>query len=133
MFKSILTKSSVRCFSASPIGRDMSKMSLIGTIGSELTQQETSQGKKYVKYAMAVNSKQKSGSTSWFNIAVFNESQINYMTQYLGKGAKIYVEADALNTSFEKEGVRSYSLMLFQNNFETLRYPKKAEENEQSA
>ncbi|AOA63298.1 Single-stranded DNA-binding protein [Komagataella phaffii CBS 7435] len=109
----------------------LAKMSIIGTIGTDLVPQETSNGKKFVKYSVAVNNKNKNGEqvTSWFNVAVFNDKQIDYMTKYLGKGVKVYVEADATNTPYEKEGIKTYSFMLFQNNIEALKYPKSQDES----
>lgn len=105
-------------------------MTLIGTIGTDLQKQTTSTGKDFVKYAIAVNSKSKgTESVSWFNIACFAPAQIEFMEKYLGKGAKIYLEAEAKNTAYEKEdGTKSFNLMLFQSNFEVVKFPKKQEE-----
>lgn len=105
-------------------------MTLIGTIGTDLQKQTTSTGKQYLKYAIAVNSKTKAGeSVSWFNIACFAPNQIDFMEKNLAKGSKIYLEAEAKNTSYEKEdGTKAFSLMLFQSNFEVIKYPKKQEE-----
>ncbi|GME68859.1 hypothetical protein B5S31_g304 [[Candida] boidinii] len=127
-------RQSIRSFS-STARTNMAKMQLIGTIGSDLTKQTTSSGKPFLKYSIAVNSKSKGEQVaSWYNIAVFNEGQINYMESYLGKGAKIFVEADVQNSSYEKQdGSRGYSLMLFQNSFETLRYPKREGEEGEEA
>ncbi|ODV83074.1 hypothetical protein CANARDRAFT_203902 [[Candida] arabinofermentans NRRL YB-2248] len=118
-------KQSIRSFSTT-IKPQLAKMSLIGTIGSDLIKQTTSNGKDYLRYSIAVNSKNKGEQlTSWFNIACFNELQINFMTEYLGKGSKIFVEADVSNTNYEKsDGSKSTNLMLFQTNFEVLKYPK---------
>ncbi|GAV30080.1 hypothetical protein PMKS-003586 [Pichia membranifaciens] len=97
-------------------------MTLIGTIGTDLQKQTTTTGKEYLKYAIAVNSRTKAGdSVSWFNIACFSPNQIDFMERNLAKGSKIYLEAEAKNTSYEKEdGTKSFSLMLFQSNFEVL-------------
>ncbi|ODV98101.1 hypothetical protein PACTADRAFT_47922 [Pachysolen tannophilus NRRL Y-2460] len=110
-------------------------MTMIGTIGTDLVEQTTSTGKNYLKYSIAINGKTKGvQTTSWFNIAVFSPTQVEFMQKYLGKGAKVYVEADASNTSFEKEdGSKSYSLMLFQNNIEAIKFPKAKEEETQTA
>lgn len=118
--------STARAFSTTP-ARKLAKMTLIGTIGSELSSMTTSSDKNYLRYSIAVNGK-RSGveTTSWFNIAVFNQGQIDFMEKYLGKGAKVYIEADASNSAFEREdGSKSYNLMLFQNNIEVIRFPKK--------
>ncbi|GMM48499.1 Rim1 protein [Pichia kluyveri] len=122
-----MLRQSVRNFS-STIKPKFAKMTLIGTIGTDLQKQSTSTGKEFLKYAIAVNSKSKNGeqSVSWFNIACFLPHQIEFMEKNLAKGSKIYLEAEAKNTSYEKEdGSKSFSLMLFQSNFEVIKYPKK--------
>lgn len=124
-----MLKQSIRSFSTT-FKPKFAKMTLIGTIGTELQKQTTSTGKEYLKYAIAVNSKTKAGeSVSWFNIACFLPTQIQFMEKNLAKGSKIYLEAEAKNTSYEKEdGSKSFSLMLFQSNFEVIKYPKKQDE-----
>ncbi|GMM29580.1 Rim1 protein [Martiniozyma asiatica (nom. inval.)] len=109
--------------------RSLAKISLIGTIGSDIQKATTSSGKEYLKYSLAVNSKSKSNeSTSWFNIACFAPAQVSFMETHLGKGAKVYVEGDATNTSYTKQdGSKAYSFMIFQNNVEILKFPKKEE------
>ncbi len=123
-----MLRQSARSFSTSFKPR-FAKMTLIGTIGTDLQKQTTSTGKEYLKYAVAVNSKTKAGeSVSWFNIACFAPHQIEFMEKNLAKGSKIYLEAEAKNTSYEKEdGSKAFSLMLFQSNFEVIKYPKKEE------
>lgn len=108
----------------------LAKMSLIGTIGSDVARATTASGKEYVKYSLAVNQKQKGQDTvSWFNIACFAPAQVAFMAEKLGKGAKVYVEGDATNSAYEKEdGSKAYSFMVFQNSIEVLKYPKPAEE-----
>lgn len=108
----------------------MARMSLIGTIGTDLEKKTTSTGKEFIKYAIAVNPKTKNDQlTSWYNVACFIPPQINFMNTYLGKGAKVYVEADVSNTPYEKsDGSKSMSLMLFQTNVEVIRFPKKADD-----
>ncbi|QPG76548.1 hypothetical protein FOA43_003937 [Brettanomyces nanus] len=129
-----MLRQSVRAFSTTAVPR-MARMSLIGTIGSDLEKRTTSTGKEFIKYSVAVNSKNKTDQiTSWFNVACFIPPQINFMTTYLGKGAKVYLDADVSNTSYEKtDGSKSTSLMLFQTNVEVIRFPKKPEESTESA
>ncbi|GMG19195.1 unnamed protein product [Ambrosiozyma monospora] len=118
-------RTSIRKFSTS-FKPQLAKMQLIGVIGSDLTKQTTSAGKDFIRYSVAVNNKVKGEEiTSWYNVACFNENQIKFMTEYLGKGAKVFVEADVSNTPYEKaDGTKALSLMLFQTNFETIRFPK---------
>ncbi|VEU19790.1 DEKNAAC100472 [Brettanomyces naardenensis] len=129
-----MLRQSARAFSTTAAPR-LARMSLIGTIGSDLEKRTTSTGKDFIKYSVAVNSKNKNEQlTSWFNVACFAPAQINFMTTYLGKGAKVYVEADVSNTPYEKtDGSKSTSLMLFQTNVEVIRFPKKEEGEGESA
>ncbi|KAG7817628.1 hypothetical protein KL942_003143 [Ogataea angusta] len=107
----------------------LAKINLIGTIGSDVTKATTSTGKEYVRYSLAVDSRSKNNdSTSWFNIACFNENQANFMSERLGKGARVYVEADVSNSLVEREdGSKYISWVLFQNTVEVLRFPKREE------
>lgn len=125
-----MLRTSFRSFSTS-FKPQFAKMTLIGTIGTDLQKQTTSTGKEYIKYSVAVNSKGKNGEAvvSWFNIACFIPHQVQFMEKNLAKGSKLYIEAEAKNSSYEKEdGTKTFSLMLFQNNFEVIKYPKKAED-----
>lgn len=126
-----MLRQSVRSFSTT-FKPKFAKMTLIGTIGTDLQKQTTSTGKEYLKYAIAVNHKSKNvESVSWFNIACFNPNQVDFMEKNLAKGSKIYLEAEVKNTSYTKEdGSKSFNLMLFQNNFEVIKYPKKPESNQ---
>lgn len=126
-----MLRQSVRSFHATR-NAQLAKMSLIGTIGSDVTKATTSSGKEYVKYSLAVNQKSKGvDSVSWFNIACFSPAQVTFMSERLGKGAKVYVEGDASNSAYEKEdGSKAYSFMIFQNSIEVLKYPKSKEESE---
>ena len=124
-----MLRQSVRAFSTSAVSK-MARMSLIGTIGTDLEKKTTSSGKEFIRYSVAVNSKSKDDETSWYNVACFYPAQINFMTTYLGKGAKIFLEADASNTSYEKQdGSRARSLMLFQTSVEAIKFPKRSEED----
>ncbi len=125
-----MLRQSVRAFSTSAVSK-MARMSLIGTIGTDLEKKTTSSGKEFVRYSIAVNPRSKDDETSWYNVACFVPFQINFLTTYLGKGAKVYIEADASNTSYEKQdGSRARSLMLFQTSIEAIRFPKKPEEGD---
>lgn len=126
-----MLRQSVRSFHVSSAAQ-LAKMSLIGTIGSDISKATTSSGKEYIKYSLAVNQKSKGVDTvSWFNIACFAPAQVSFMAERLGKGAKVYVEGDASNSAYEKEdGSKAYSFMIFQNSIEVLKYPKSKEDAE---
>lgn len=120
---------SIRSFSTTP-ARNLAKISIIGTIGSDLEKRATSAGNPFIRYSVAVNKTVKGEKlTSWFNVACFTPSTIDFMTTYLGKGARVFVEADVTVSPYEREdGSKATSWMLLQNNLEVLNYPKKEEE-----
>lgn len=64
---------------------DFSKMTIIGRIGSDFTEYTSTNDRKYLKYSIA-SQPRKDGSTNWFTITVFNEPQINFLTNYVRKG-----------------------------------------------
>lgn len=71
-------------FSTSSVRSNVARMTLIGRVGSDLVAQVSQNEKQYLKYALAVNTSR--DNTSWFNIVVFDENEINYMTNYVNKG-----------------------------------------------
>lgn len=64
---------------------DFARMSIIGRVGTDFAEHTSSNDKKYVKYSVA-SQPRKDGQTNWFNITVFSEPQINFLTQYVRKG-----------------------------------------------
>ncbi|AAS52540.2 AEL145Wp [Eremothecium gossypii ATCC 10895] len=121
----------VRQFHASSRALDFSKMMIVGRIGSDISQFVSQNDKKYAKYSIA-SQPRRDGPTNWYTITVFNEPQMNFLTQYVRKGALVYVEADAANNVFEREdGSKSYSLSLIQREINLIRNGKPAEQAEQ--
>lgn len=123
-----------RAFSATARTNDFAKMSIIGRIGSEYQEFTTANDTRYLKYSIA-SQPRKDSNTNWFNVTVFNTNHINFMTQYVKKGALVYIEADASNYTFEREdGSRGQSLSLVQRDINLLKNPKALEtEEEQQA
>ncbi|CDR46268.1 CYFA0S22e01948g1_1 [Cyberlindnera fabianii] len=78
---------SKRSFSSTSAARAQAfaRAQLLGRVGQEITESESSSGVKYARYPIAVQVK-RDGPTSWFNVIAFNEQQINYMTEYVKKG-----------------------------------------------
>ena len=91
-----------RAFSASSRAQDFSKMSIIGRIGSDYQELTSANDTNYLKYSIACQPR-KDGPTNWYNVTVFAPTQINFLTQYVRKGALVYVECDAANYTFERE------------------------------
>ncbi|GAV54234.1 hypothetical protein ZYGR_0AK07360 [Zygosaccharomyces rouxii] len=110
-----------RGFHATSRKLDLSKMTIVGRIGSELTEYTSQNNNRYLKYSIA-SQPRREGQTNWFNLTVFNDAQINFLTQYVRKGALVYVEADASNYTFEREdGSRGTILNLVQKDFNLLK------------
>ncbi|SCW03143.1 LAFE_0G03906g1_1 [Lachancea fermentati] len=109
-----MLRQQVRAFHASSKRMNFSKMTIVGRIGSDFTEYTSSNNNKYLKYSIA-SQPRRDGPTNWFNITVFSDPQMNFLTQYVRKGALVYVEADAANYSFEREdGSKGTSLSLVQ-------------------
>lgn len=79
-----------RSFHATSRKLDLSKMTIVGRVGSEFTEFTSANNNRYVKYSVA-SQPRRDGPTNWFNITVFIEPQINFLTQYVRKG---YVSRD---------------------------------------
>ncbi|KAH3667290.1 hypothetical protein OGAPHI_002939 [Ogataea philodendri] len=126
-------RSQVRKFS-STARAELAKINLIGVIGTDISEAVTSNGRPYVRYALAVDNKAKGNeNTSWFNIVAFTDHQINFTKTFLGKGAKVYVEADVSNNVFEKDdGSKAVSWNLYQRTIEVIRFPKASSKLETS-
>lgn len=75
---------SARSFSSAAVRRDVAKLTLVGRVGTDITELSSQAGRRYLKYALAVNTSK--DHTSWFNVAVFDENAINFMTNYVQKG-----------------------------------------------
>ncbi|CCH60801.1 hypothetical protein TBLA_0D03010 [Henningerozyma blattae CBS 6284] len=118
------TRGSTRQLHASARALDFAKMSIVGRIGTDFSEHTTGNDKRYIKYSIAAQPR-RDGQTNWFNVTVFNEPQINFLTQYVRKGALVYIEADASNYTFEREdGSRGISLSLVQREVNMLRNGK---------
>lgn len=59
-------------------------MTLLGRIGTDIVVREAASGTQYISYSLAVQTGRE--KTSWFNVAVFNEKQIEFMNNYVKKG-----------------------------------------------
>lgn len=77
-------KQATRSFSSSAARSNVAKMTLVGRVGTDISELTSAAGRRYIKYALAVNTSKE--HTSWFNIAVFDDNAINFMTNYVTKG-----------------------------------------------
>lgn len=149
-------RTQARFFHATTKKMDFSKMSIVGRIGSEFTEHTSANNNRYLKYSIA-SQPRRDGQTNWYNVTVFNEPQINFLTEYVRKGyvvflfflfyladcnlltsiqhnlfsALVYVEADAANYVYERDdGSKGTTLSLVQKDINLLRNGKKIEDAE---
>ncbi|KAM3161546.1 Single-stranded DNA-binding protein RIM1, mitochondrial [Lachancea thermotolerans] len=127
-----MLRQQVRSLHATARRYNFSKMAIVGRIGSDFTEYTSANNNKYLKYSVA-SQPRRDGPTNWYNVTVFNEPQINFLTQYVRKGALVYVEADAANYSFEREdGSKGTTLSLVQKEINLLKNGKPEEPTEAS-
>lgn len=75
----------IRSFHATSRKFDLSKMTIVGRIGSDFNEFTSANNTRYLKYSVA-SQPRRDGPTNWFNVTVFIEPQINFLTQYVRKG-----------------------------------------------
>ena len=80
-----MLRQQVRALHATARRSDFSKMTIVGRIGSDFTEYTSANNNKYLKYSIA-SQPRRDGATNWYNVTVFNEPQINFLTQYVRKG-----------------------------------------------
>ena len=80
----------IRSFHSTAKKLDFSKMTIVGRIGSDYSEFTSLNNNRYIRYSIASQPRRDS-PTNWYNITVFNENQINFLTNYVRKG---YVSLD---------------------------------------
>ena len=75
----------IRSFHSTAKKLDFSKMVIVGRIGSEYSEFTSLNNNRYIRYSIASQPRRDS-PTNWYNITVFNENQINFLTNYVRKG-----------------------------------------------
>lgn len=81
----MLPRQQTRLFHATARKFDFSKMTIVGRIGSEFTEYTSANNTRYLKYSVA-SQPRRDGPTNWYNVTVFSEPQMNFLTQYVRKG-----------------------------------------------
>jgi single-stranded DNA-binding protein len=119
-----LMTNGARSFSGTAVKSDIARFTAVGRIGTDLERQTAQSGSSYLRYALAVNNAK--GQVSWFNIVVFDDRAIEFMTKYLRKGSPVFVEADASIHQFASEsGENRSSLQLVQQTVSPVGFGKK--------
>ena len=68
----------------------MQEISVIGRLGKNAQVHETKNGRKFVAFTLAANSKRGAETkTTWFDVISFNEQHVSKLVQYLTKGSMI--------------------------------------------
>lgn len=92
-----MLRNSIRSFSSSISRQSFARIQLLGTVG-RIESKETRDGNKFLTYSLAVNKfnpqAEDQKQTDWYNVAVFNDSQVSSMEKIVKKGAQLLVEAD---------------------------------------
>lgn len=114
-----------RTFSSTARRADVARLTVVGRVGSDLQPTVAKSGRTYLRYALAVSTGRE--ETSWFNISVFDDQAIDFMTSYLSKGATVFVEADARMQRYETDqGEPRQSLNLVQESISPIIWKTKA-------
>lgn len=77
----------------------VNKVLLVGRLGTNPEIRYTNAGDKFASFSLATsntwrdkNSGVKKEHTEWHNIVVFNEHIVNFLQQYVKKGARVFIE-----------------------------------------
>lgn len=95
---------------------------LIGNVGSDISIEETKNGKKFVQFSLAINNrgKNKNGeveqNTNWFRVTAWNKTA-ELINQYLGKGDEVAIDGFLNSNSYEKDGEKRISVEVVVNEF----------------
>lgn len=76
---------SKRSFSSSAARAYFAKGQILGRVGVEPEESLSASGRRYVKYPVAVQTN-KDYPPHWFNVVVFNDKQVDFVSNYVKKG-----------------------------------------------
>lgn len=70
----------------------MQSITIIGNLGKQAEVRTTQNGRQYLNFSVAVNSKRNNEvKTTWYEVLSFQEQHITKLTQYLRKGTQVVV------------------------------------------
>lgn len=128
-----MLKSTLRFFSLSTARGNFARMQLYGTIG-KIVARESKDNKQFLTYSLAVNrytgpAEDRTHSTDWYNVSVFEDKQVAFFENYLGPGATLIVDADVTQKQIMDETGEHKQVYtsLKQKKFDVVRFPKKSE------
>lgn len=119
----------------------INKAIIIGNLGKDPEVVNFDNGGSLVKFPVATAEKYKNRngelveSTEWHNITCGIPSTVKFVSTYLKKGNKVYVEGAIKTSSYEKEGHKFYSTEIQARNIQSLERvaPNPQDQNQASA
>ena len=92
---------------------NLNRIQIIGRLGADPAEKETSKGRKYTVFTVAVDRFWKDGEgqsqkrTDWFNVEAWGRLG-EICLKYLGKGRLVYLEGRLQTDRYEKDGDVKY-------------------------
>lgn len=89
------------------MGNIRNSVKLIGNVGSDISLEETKNGKKFVQFSLAINNKVKNAqgeveqNTNWFRVTAWNKTA-ELVAQYVVKGDEIAIDGFLNSNSYQK-------------------------------
>ncbi|KAH3679274.1 hypothetical protein WICMUC_001098 [Wickerhamomyces mucosus] len=124
-----IAKAGVRQFSSTNAAKSFARAQILGRVGQDIEVKEAQNGKRYVRYPVAVSFK-KDSPVNWFNVITFNEQQIQFLTDYVSKGALVHIDANIQQDVFERnDGTKAINYSYIQNKIDLLSNPRPTEES----
>ena len=96
----------------------LNKVLLIGRLGADPEIKQMVNGKSVARLSLATsqswkdkNTGEKKEKTEWHRVVIFNEGLVNFVQQYVKKGAQVYIEGQLVTRKWrdEKLGQDRYS------------------------
>ena len=102
----------------------LNKVILIGRIGQDPEQRQTSNGMAIVNFSLATTDSRKVGeqyqdTTEWHKCVAFGKTA-EFITNYSGKGRLVSVEGKLKTSNWEKDGVKHYKTEILVDTFISL-------------
>ena len=111
----------------------VNKVMLIGNLGRDPEIKEGNNG-NFVTFSIATNywsKKDEAEVPEWHNIVCYNENIVKFISTYIKKGNKVYVEGKLNTRSWEKDGIKRYATDIIANRIESL--SSKSESNQEES
>lgn len=110
--------------------RSVNKVTLIGAVGQDPEVRYTAQGMAIASFSLATSEKRKDKEevTQWHNCVAFGKLA-EIVTQYIVKGAKLYVEGTIQYQTYQKDDQTRYATKIVVNDLSMLSSPQGSAQN----